>query len=193
MDPSFRYPVIVQVVIKNGYDTFYGYCPDFGLEIFEAVRAGDVSQEYMFHLKLRRHLAETLTARSASNSVPPIRPANQLTYSTITRDQDIGSNGTQGMVSTSKAAEMLGVHPDTIRSLFDSGTLKGTLSKGGQRMISLESLQEEEGRMVHRAELRKHELRAKKKNIKRKNQRLQKEKEAKLERFREIISDFSSS
>ena len=87
------------------------------------------------------------------------------------------------------ASERLGVHPDTVRSLFDRGILKGSLTEGGQRMITVSSIQEEEARRLHRSELRKLELRAKKKNQKRREKSTQKRKEELLRKFEETRAE----
>jgi len=42
--------------------------------------------------------------------------------------------------SVSKAAKMMGVHPDSIRRWFDEGKLKGYLTPSNQRKISVESI-----------------------------------------------------
>jgi hypothetical protein len=72
-------------------------------------------------------------------------------------------------------------HYDTILRLFDSGTLEGTLSKGGQRMISVTAIQDEKQRMIQRSDMRKLEARAKKANLRRQQRRVLKMKRAKVE------------
>ena len=189
MDLAFRYSLIVQIIKRNGHDVFYGYAPDFKVETFEAVDPGNKAQEFMFHIKMRRLIGQSITAfQNEGKELPAIRSGEDLSYST-SPTSDEARNLPSQTVSTTTAAQMLGVHPDTIRVLFDAGTLKGTLSKGGQRMISVSSLQEEEARMKHRADLRKLELRAKKKNSRRKIRRVQKQREEKLERLQESLDN----
>lgn len=192
MDLAWRYPVIVQVVTEHKYDVFLGYVPDFGITIREVVDPGNVSQEYMFHLKLRRMIGERLSVQKAEQKeFPPIRSASSLTYGPTPNAEDMGNYKSSETVSTSLAAKMLGVHPDTIRNLFDSGVLKGSITKGGQRMVLLTSIEEEEARMVNRAELRKLTLRSKKKNVKRRQRRVQKQREEKMERFKENMAELA--
>jgi len=187
MDLAFRYPVIVQVITRNGYDTFYGYVPDFGLETFEAVDPGNLSQEIMFQMKLRRMIEEALCVfRTEGKEAPPIRSAQSLSYSASVA-QDTQALKT---VSVAVAAQMLSVHENTIRSLFDEGTLKGSLTKGGQRMILLSSISEEELRMKQRADLRALELRSKKKNSRRRKRYIEKQREEKLERLQKEMAEF---
>jgi len=187
MDLAFRYPVIVQVITRNGYDTFYGYVPDFGLETFEAVDPGNLSQEIMFQMKLRRMIEEALCVfRTEEKEVPPIRSAHSLSYSASV------AQGTEGLktVSVAEASQMLHVHENTIRSLFDEGTLKGSLTKWGQRVILLSSISEEKLRMKQRADLRVLELRSKKKNSRRRKRYIEKQREEKLERLKKEIVEF---
>jgi len=44
-------------------------------------------------------------------------------------------------ISLTKAAKMMGVHPDSIRRWFDEGKLKGYKTPSKQRKISVESIQ----------------------------------------------------
>jgi hypothetical protein len=67
-------------------------------------------------------------------------------------------------------------HPDTIRSPFDSGILKGSITQGRQRYIFIAFIREEEARMIHRAETRKIEQRLKKRNANRRMCSIEKEK-----------------
>ena len=64
MDLAYRYPLIIQIITRNGYNTLYGYSPDFGLETFEVLQPGNVSQEFMFHLKMRRMIGESIRPNS---------------------------------------------------------------------------------------------------------------------------------
>jgi len=190
MDLALRYPVIVQVITRNDRDVFYGCVPDFGIETFEVVDPGNVPQEYMFHVKLRRMIREAIGVCRAEEKEPPlIGLASSLGSSPALpyNDED------QKSVSTTLAAQMLGVHPDTIRSLFDSGVLKGSLTKGGQRMVLLSSIRGEEDQRTQRAELRKLELRAKMKNSKRKQRRIQQQKKEKLERFQANMAELAQA
>jgi hypothetical protein len=184
MDLAFRYPVIVQVISRDSRDLFYGYVPNFGIETYEIVDPGNVAQEYMFHLKLRRMIQEALSVFKAQEKEPPLIPDPK----SLTSPASIVSpeNGTPQLLSTTTAASMLGVHPDTIRSLFDTGVLKGSLTQGGQRMILLSSVLEEELRMQQRAELRKFELRSKKKNSRRRKCYIEKQRKEKLESINKI-------
>ena len=143
MDLAWRYSVVVQVISRNGRDVFYGSCPDFGIEIYEVVDPGNQTQEYMFSLKMRRQIGESLSVHKAENKEPPmIRPASSLTYATH-GDEFSESCGPAEMVQTSVAAKMLTVHAETIRRLFDSGMLTGAISSGGQRLISVKSINDE--------------------------------------------------
>jgi hypothetical protein len=186
MNLSWRYSIIVQAVTRNGYDTFFGIVPDFGIEIFEVIDAGNNAQEYMFHFKLRRMIEERLTAcKVEGKDSPPIRSASSLTYDGNFTAEDIRNYepSRTEMISTSQAAAELSMHPNTVRSLFDSGVLKGTLTKGGQRFISIVSLNLEKEQMRHRSEVRKFESRAKKKNLNRVLKRKKKKAEEKLGRY----------
>ena len=192
MDLALRYPILVQVITRNDRDVFYGCVPDFGIETYEVVDPGNVPQEYMFHVKLRRMIREAIAVCHAEEKeLPIIHPVSILGYSSpalpYNDDED------QKSVSTTLAAQMLGVHPDTIRSLFDSGILKGSLTQGGQRIILVSSIKEEEAQRTQRAELRKLELRAKMKNSKRKQRRIQKQKKEKLERFQANMAELTQA
>jgi len=191
MDLALRYPMIVQVITRNDRDIFYGCVPDFGIETYEVVDPGNVPQEYMFHVKLRRMIRESIAVYNAEEKELPLIRVASLGYSSpalpYNDDED------QKSVSTTLAAQMLGVHPDTIRSLFDSGILKGSLTQGGQRIILVSSIKEEEAQRTQRAELRKLELRAKMKNSKRKQRRIQKQKKEKLERFQANMAELTQA
>ena len=191
MDLALRYPMIVQVITRNDRDIFYGCVPDFGIETYEVVDPGNVPQEYMFHVKLRRMIREAIGVCRAEEKEPPlIGLASSLGSSPALPYND---DEDQKSVSTTLAAQMLGVHPDTIRSLFDSGILKGSLTQGGQRIILVSSIKEEEAQRTQRAELRKLELRAKMKNSKRKQRRIQKQKKEKLERFQANMAELTQA
>ncbi len=175
MDLAYRYSVIVQVITRDHRDLFYGLIPELGMETYELVDPGNLSQEFMFHRKLRRMIAESLSVYTAENKTPPpIQNATLLT----TQWQSLRSNSepSSHLVSTRVAANCLKVHPDTIRVLFDEGHLKGSLSPHGKRMIEMTSLEEEKGRRRQRAEMRRLEFRNQKKNAKRKLSRTQKNK-----------------
>jgi hypothetical protein len=194
MDLALRYPMIVQVITRNDRDVFYGCVPDFGIETFEVVDPGNVPQEYMFHVKLRRMIREAIAVYNAEEKeLPLIRVASLGDSSPALPYNDDEDQKASGMVPTTLAAQMLGVHADTIRSLFDSGVLKGALTKGGQRMILLSSIEEEKAQRTQRAELRKLELRAKMKNSRRKQRRIQKQKKEKLERFQANMAELTQA
>ena len=191
MDLALRYPMIVQVITRNDRDIFYGCVPDFGIETYEVVDPGNVPQEYMFHVKLRRMIRESIAVYNAEEKELPLIRVASLGYSSTALPYNDDED--QKSVSTTLAAQMLGVHPDTIRSLFDSGILKGSLTQGGQRIILVSSIKEEEAQRTQRAELRKLELRAKMKNSKRKQRRIQKQKKEKLERFQANMAELTQA
>ena len=194
MDLALRYPILVQVITRNDRDVFYGCVPDFGIETYEVVDPGNVPQEYMFHVKLRRMIREAIAVCHAEEKeLPIIHPVSILGYSSPALPYDNENQKSSSMISTTLAAQMLGVHADTIRSLFDSGVLKGSLTQGGQRMILISSIQEEEAQRTQRAELRKLELRAKMKNSKRKQRRIQQQKKEKLERFQATMTELTQA
>ena len=188
MDLAFRYPAVIQVMDRNGHEVFFGYSPDFGIEIYEVVDPGNLSQEYMFHLKLRRLIGERIAVQKAEEKeLPPIQSSSSLGYRAFGFGAGANSPSHSQMVSTSEASRLLNLHPDTIRALFDSGVLKGTLTQGGKRMILMSSIHEEEARLVHRAEMRKLEQRIKRKNQSRKAKRARKQNEEKARLLEEIL------
>ncbi len=188
MELAFRYPVIVQVITRNGYDAFYGYVPDFGLETFEVVDPGNRSQEIMFQMKCRRMVEEALSVYKAEGKEPPlIRSAHSLGYGASDGPTGKGRIGSE-TVSVKVASQMLNVHENTIRSLFDEGGLKGSLTKGGHRMILLSSIRDEELKVKQRADLRAFELRSKKKNSRRRKRYVEKQREEKLARLQKEMA-----
>jgi hypothetical protein len=182
---SWRYPVVVQVVTKDGRDYFFGYSPDFGFQLYEPVEPGNSSQEIIFHLRVRRAVSESLTVlQMEKHEAPPIR-AGKLTH--YYDDETGAGESKDSLVSSTAAAKLLNVHPETIRRLFDSGVLVGSLSHGRQRLVSLNSLQNEKLRMTGRADLRRLEQRSKRKNVKRRQKRVQKSREDRVLRVQESI------
>ena len=187
MDLALRYPVTVQVVSRDGRDLYFGCAPNFGIETFEIVDPGNVTQEIMFHMKIRRMIREALSVFKTEGKEPPLIPEiKPLSSHSVDGPIELDS---LVLVSTTQAASMLGVHPDTVRSLFDSGSLKGSLSKGGSRMILVASIFEEKAQMKQRAELRKFQMHAKKKNAKRRQRYVQKKQEEKVARLEKEMAE----
>ncbi len=173
MDLAYRYSVIVQVITRDHRDLFYGLIPELGMETYELVDPGNLSQEFMFYRKLRRMIAESLSVYTAENKAPPsVQNATLLT--TQWKSSPSTSEPSSQPVSTRVAAHFLKAHPDTIRVLFDEGYLKGSLSPHGKRMIEMTSLEEEKERRQQRTKMRRLEFRNQKKNAKRKLKRTQK-------------------
>src|SRR5690348_1656737 len=139
MDLTWRYVVLVQVIVRDGRDLFYGLAPGSKIEIYEVVDSGNISHEYMFHLIMMLMIGEALSVyRAEEKELPLIRSASHL----IDGDSPHPDAPTE-KVSTKVAASMLRIHSDTVRALFDRGVLKGSITQGGQRMILASSIDEE--------------------------------------------------
>lgn len=129
---------IVQNVPRHGTQILIAICPDFGLKKIE-VSTGDVGQEPMLIVKMRRDIASIILDR--------IKQGQRLPTPTSVYDDDFrarqsSSNpfGDREYVSVPEAARFLGVHVDSVRRMFDSGDLEGHLTGGGHRRIRAESV-----------------------------------------------------
>ena len=131
MNQSLCYPLIVRVIVWNGRDYYQGSSPEFGWVVTELVEPGNVSQEFMFYLGLRRKIKASLLVCVSEGKDPPVVSPSVFQFQSVGLDEDMkGSNNSGETVSTRTAAQMLHVHENTVRSHFDSGLLKGLVSEG---------------------------------------------------------------
>ena len=194
MDLSLRYPLVVQVIVWNGREYYRGSSPDFGWIVTEPVEPGNVSQEFMFYLGLRRKIAASLSVYGSEGKVPPAISSMPNLHEGTVLQEDMGSNDGSETISSNKAAKMLEVHADTIRGWFDLGILSGNLTSGGHRQIYLSSVIAHKKCMQKNSKDRVFEERSRKKNQRRKAKRRAKEEAAKLERFEKyFISNSATS
>lgn len=118
-----HYPIIVQVIPKNGVEYLSAFQPDFNYRVMEVFNAKDVGQTEMMILKMRREIASRI-ARSKDSPTPAKSAA---LYKVPERES----------ISTKDAARILNVSEMTVRRMADDGSLKILKkTRGGHRRFS---------------------------------------------------------